>query len=136
MAGLSTSMTIVFATAGTIAEATSIGNSGTSRPTVNVTHLTTAGAYMNFLLGVYADGGQIDVEAFLLPKVFAALLTEDEQQITISFRLESGDATPTTYVFNGGCTSEDFAGGAVDEAMTSSLAFKVLDAPTITPGAP
>ena len=133
MAILSTTMTVVFADSAIVLELTSVGVSGTSRPTVKVTHLTTSGNYDEFLAGDYTDPGQLDLESFLSPKTYGSLLIAAPQQITVSFRLEAGDATPTTYVFQGVVTSEDFA-AALDESITSSLAAKVLSTPVLTAG--
>lgn len=134
---LGTGTTIAFGTSGFASELLSINWTGISRAVVDTTPLSitpaAAGTIGNrrYKAAHAVDPGTLECEFHFNPNDDPPV-GEDEEVITITFPIVTGDSTSAIWTANGVMTNFDIVGISLDEKMVARATIKLTGAITLT----
>ena len=132
-----TGTTIVFATTGFTSELLNLDLGGTSRESIETTHMGTPVSSApgfgsrTYIPGCLSDPGEITLELHLDPDKTPPIDAEPET-VTITFPLVSGDTTSPIWNATAFCNGAD-AAVPLEDKMTQTITLKVSGKITITP---
>jgi len=129
-------VTITFST-GFFAELTNLSWTGINRTAVATSHSGTTGG-MTFRPSDLYNAGTLEIQGhFDHDKLLITPMTGSAETVTVTFPLDTGETTASTWVASGFLVDFSFSGGTVDDdAASYSASLKLTGGVTITAAQP
>lgn len=129
-----TGTSVVFATSGFNAYITGVSGPGSSRESIETTHLGTTGG-KTFIPGDLYDGGEVSLDVMFDPSLTIPMFAgQQPETITITFPVPSTLSAGATWSFAGFITDHSPT-IPLEDKMTASITIKVTGNITQTPAA-